>query len=155
MDGPVFSRVTLDFDRYAPRFALNAIRAYHALESDADEVEVAVSSSGRGVHLTGLYGHLLDDDEKEQLRRTLADDPNRIHMDTERGAIGHTTDVFWHEKDGNDGQRQTGFATIYDALDHIYETERTDEQRMNALANHGHKAISRPDCPRPSLAHER
>ena len=154
MDGAVYSRVTLDYDRYAPRFALKAISGYHALCNDADDVEVAVSSSGRGVHLTGLYGRLLDDDYKEQLRRTLGDDPNRIHMDTERGAIGHTTDVFWHEKEGNDGQRQTGFATVYDALEYIYETERSDYQRMNALANYGHRAIARPDCPRPSLAHE-
>lgn len=153
MNGPVYSRVTLDYDRYAPRFALNAIRGYHALLNDADEVEVAVSSSGRGIHLTGNYGRLLDDSEKEQIRRTLADDPNRIHMDSERGGIGHTTDVFWHEKEGNEGVRQTGFETIYDALDYIYETERSDHQRMNALVNHGHRAVSRPDCPRPSLAH--
>jgi hypothetical protein len=111
------SRVTLDIDGHIPNFELRAIRAWHALERVAAETSVSISASGTGLHLQGWFSERLSASEKERIRRNLGDDPNRIELDRVRGEVGHTTNVLWTQKDGQ--EPDDDFETVYDALDAI------------------------------------
>lgn len=115
------SRITLDFDSYIPAMEFKAVRAWHELKREADEVEARVSRSGTGIHLVAWFEERLTDDQKFALRRHLSDDAHRIRMDEMRGAVGHTTNVLWED--------DTDFENVYDALDHIRETT-TDPQAV-------------------------
>jgi len=64
-----------------------------------------------------------------------------VEIDIERARNGVYTGVLWKEKTSNPGgHKDRDFADIYAALDHMDATNRTDAERMNALANGGHKA---------------
>lgn len=140
------SRVTIDIDGYVPAMRLKALRAWHMLAC-ADERAVAVSSGGQGLHIEGRFDDPLTDAQKERLRRELHDDPARTRMDIERMACGHTGNVFWYEKGGNDGERQS-FPTLEDALQYIEMTRRSDYRHAKALANRGHRAVQAAHQPR-------
>ena len=144
------TRVTIDIDHYVSTPRLRLLRAYHnLLHAGATEVKVAVSSSRRGYHVEGLFAEELSDDEQVSIRRNLADDSNRIYMDVERSAIGHTSNVMWFTKSTNDHVRQQ-FDTPEDAINYVSETRKGDPQRVRAIANHGHKAMNDSSMPRPS-----
>lgn len=132
------ARVTVDLDGYAPRFRYKALSAYHALERWADDVEVAVSSSGNGLHLVGWFLEPLEFAEEVRLRRLLGDDPKRVEIDIERALNGIYTGVLWSEKPES-GSKQRGFADVYDALEAI-EGSGLSVDRVKAYANRGHKA---------------
>ena len=147
-------RVTVDVDGYVSGFELTATRAYYNLARRADEVEVHVSSSGEGVHLVGWFREHIDFPTRLKMRRALCDDQNRIQFDLERFMNGIYTDVLWTQKDRehspeNAPEERPGkdrsFSDIHDALDHIKMNTTTDADRMNRLANYGHKG-------EPSLA---
>lgn len=147
-------RVTVDVDGYVPNFELTAIRAYYNLARHAEEVEVAISSSGEGVHLTGWFAEHVDFPTRLKMRRALCDDANRVQFDLERFMNGIYTDVLWTEKDRqhspehapeNRPGKDRSFGDIHDALDAIRMNTTTDADRMNRLANHGHRG-------EPSLA---
>jgi hypothetical protein len=140
-------RVTVDLDGYTGRFRFKAIRAYHQLQRDADAVDVHISSSGEGLHLVGWFKDQLTFSERIDYRRQLGDDPKRVQIDIERARNGVYTGVLWSRKSSNPGGvKDRDFADIYDALDHMDATNRSDADRMRSLANGGHKA-------EPSLAH--
>lgn len=140
------SRVTIDIDSHHAGWQLRAIQTYHNLFAvGAHTVDVRISSSGQGIHLFGWFGHRLSSETKQRLREQLGDDPNRIHMDEIRGAVGHTTQVSWTDKGTREGTADDDFATIYDALDYI-AAGRDDHARMNRLVNRGHKGA--PDLTR-------
>lgn len=139
-------RVTLDFDGYADRMRLQAIGAYHQLDRLADEVEVAISSGGGGLHMVGWFEDHLTFGDRIKIRRALGDDTNRIEIDIERAVNGIYTGVLWSEKrDGGDetGYKQRGFADVYDALDALNGGERLDAERVQNYQNGGHKAAPR------------
>lgn len=141
-ENPKISRVTIDIDGHHAGWQLRAIQTYHNLYAvGAHTVDVRISSSGEGIHLFGWFGHRLSGDEKQRLREQLGDDPNRVHMDELRGRVGHTTQVSWTDKGTREGTADDDFATIYDALEHIQSSTRTDYERIHAFANHGRKAI--------------
>jgi len=148
-------RVTVDVDGYVGGFELTAIRAYYNLARIAEHVEVHISSSGEGVHLVGWLSERCDFPSRLKLRRQLCDDQNRIQFDLERFMNGIYTDVLWTQKDRehspeNAPEERPGkdrsFDDIHRALDHIRMNTTTDADRMNRLANHGHRG-------EPSLAH--
>lgn len=134
------SRVTVDIDPKG-NWQLRAVRAYHNLAYVADEVEVSVSSSWSGIHLVGWFDELLADDEIERMRRSLADDGNRVWMDEVRGEVDHPTQVLWTAKGRRDNDAQEGFQSVYDALEFI-EHQQPDYERVHDLANEGRKSIT-------------
>ncbi len=139
--GTCRGRVTIDLDGYADRFRFKAIRAYHALQRRAERVEVSISSSGEGLHLVAWFDRSLSFAEKLNIRRELGDDGKRIQIDRERARHGVYTGVLWSRKSSNPGGRKDrDFADVYAALDHMDATNRSDAERMNRLANGGHKA---------------
>lgn len=135
------TRLTLDYDGYHPRMRFDAIRAYHALVQAADEVEVRLSTSDEGIHLVGFFEERMTIRQQIRFRRHYSDDWNRVRLDDQRIARGHTGNVLWSEKDANDGS-PTLMADIYDALDHLDRTGKTDYERIHALANEGHRACT-------------
>lgn len=137
-------RVTLDIDGYKSDMRLTAIGAYHQLDRLADDVDVAISSGGSGLHIVGWFCDPLTFGERIKMRRTLGDDCNRIKIDIERAVNGIYTGVLWSEK-SDGGTKQRGFADVYDALDALDGGERLVSDRVQNYANHGHKA-------EPSLA---
>ena len=146
------ARVTVDLDGYIEDFDLKAIRAYHALDRLAVDVDVAISSSGEGLHLVGYVDDALDWDDRERLRRHLGDDANRIEIDRERHRQGVYTGVLWDEKEVLAGPerapedrpgKQRGFRDVYDALDTIDAQQRDPFEDVQALANDGHKGAPR------------
>lgn len=112
------SRVTLDLDS-VDESPIQAIRAYHALQRAAEEVEVRISSGGRGLHLIGYFTERLDETAKERLRRSLGDDAKRLELDNLRGSAA-TSQVLWTEKDGR--TVDTDFGDVYAALDYVQMT---------------------------------
>lgn len=150
----ILDRITIDIDAYEPNFTLRALRAYHGLQtlSPVDEVIVHISTGGRGLHIEGHLSELLDDDARHALRRDLCDDTNRTALDEARGAVGHATDIFWNQKDGNDGERER-MADIWHALGRLETTRASGYARVKALALHGRKAVyDTHGLNRPSLA---
>lgn len=144
------TRVTVDIDHYVPTPRIRLLRAYYnMLNAGATEVKVAVSSSRRGYHVEGLFAEKFDEEQQEKMRRNLSDDANRIYMDRERSYHGHTDNVMWHSKSTNEYVRQR-FETPEDAIDYVSETRKGDPQRVKAIANYGHKAITDSSMPRPS-----
>jgi hypothetical protein len=125
------SRVTLDIDDDGATWTLAATRAYHELSDAADSVEVRVSSSGSGIHLIGWFDDPLTDEQKDRLRRHLGDDKDRIMLDTMRRRVGHSTNVLWTNKGGD--EPATGFRDIYAALDHIRLSEGAQHPGCEAL----------------------
>jgi len=141
------SRVTIDIDSYVRSPRTRVLRAYHGLQqAGADDVEVAVSSSGGGFHLVGYFAEPLATETKLRIRENLGDDPKRIHMDRQRAARGLPTQTMWSEKGGNEGQRQV-FDTPEDALTHVEATGRTAHQRAKAIQNYGHRALKDDQIP--------
>jgi len=130
-------RVTLDFDGYADRMRLRAIEAYHALDRFADDVDVAISSGGEGLHIVGWFEQPLTFAEKIKLRRTLGDDSNRIKIDIERAMNDVYTGVLWSSK-SDGGTKQRGFADVYDALDSLGGGEELSADRVQRYADRGH-----------------
>lgn len=138
----ILDRLTLDIDYYEPNFRLTAIRAYNGLKNMnlVDDVVVHISTSGRGLHIEGHLTDVLDDDERFVLRRLLNDDDKRCNLDEQRMAVGHAGDIYWDEKEGNDGEREE-FDDIWHALDRLETTRAPDTSRVKALALHGHKGV--------------
>lgn len=138
----ILDRVTIDIDHYVPSFRLKALRAYYALQNldVVDEIIVHVSSSGQGIHIEGHLSEILTDDERMQIRRTLNDDDKRCDLDEERGANDHAIDIYWTEKDGNEGERER-VPDVWAALDRIEATRAPDQSRVKALALHGRRAV--------------
>lgn len=138
----IADRLTIDIDYYISNVRLKAIRAYNELQrmDIVSNVDVYVSSSGRGLHLDAHLTDRLTDDERHTLRRFLNDDDKRVNLDIERGAVGHATDIFWTEKKGNEGERQE-MTDIWAALDYLEQTRASDHSRVKAVAQHGHKGV--------------
>jgi hypothetical protein len=149
----ILDRLTIDIDAYEANMEIKAIQAYYGL-SNLDIVEkivVHVSTSGRGVHLEGHLSEMLSEDERYALRRSLHDDTKRTDLDEERGEAGHATDIFWSEKDGNEGERER-VPDVWAALDRI-EGNRSDYNRVKSLAQHGRKGVwATHGLNRPSMA---
>lgn len=145
------TRITVDIDHYVPSPRLKLLRAYNDLQrAGATEVKVAVSSGGTGYHVEGRFAEKMPDDAQERIRRTLADDHNRVFMDVERMGVGHTGNVFWYTKSTNDGVRQE-FETPEDAMDYVSMTRKSDYDRARAMQLYGHKSVKDTSIPRPSL----
>jgi len=138
----ILDRITLDIDYYERNFRLKALKAYHGLEAldFVDEVIVHISTSGRGLHIQGHLSEVLDDNERFALRRSLNDDDKRADLDEQRGAVGHATDIYWDEKEGNEMEREE-FEDICTALDRLEKTRAPDVSRVKALAQHGCKGV--------------
>lgn len=138
----IADRVTIDIDHYVPSAGLKALRAYYTLQNHrlVDEVRVHVSTGGKGVHVQGYLTERLEDDERDALRRSLNDDTKRADLDRQRGDVGHATDIYWDEKDGNDGEREE-VPDIWSALDRIEANRASDLSRMKAIQKHGHKGV--------------
>jgi hypothetical protein len=144
-------RVTVDIDGYTPGFETVATRAYYNLADAAAEVEVHISSSGEGIHLVGWFEDDLGLADRLKLRRYLSDDPNRIRIDIERARNGVYTGVLWSEKNANTGptrddskatetgRKDRSFADIHAALRHMEMTNTDPADRVQRLAEHGHK----------------
>lgn len=142
-EGSKVARVNVDVDGYRHGWRLHAIRVYHNLfAAGAHTVEVTISSSGIGLHLTGWFDFVPREEAKLRLRESLGDDPKRVSMDRERGRRGHVTQVTWSDKGIREGTADDDFADVYDALDHINATQRSDYQRAHDLANDGHRACT-------------
>lgn len=139
-------RVTVDIDGYVPNWRLTAIRSYYNLSRLADDVEVHISSSGRGLHLIGWFRDEQDFPTRLRLRRSLNDDPNRIKMDLERYMNDVYTGVLWSEKSDRESVKDRSFGDIHDAIRHMDMTNTDDADRMQSLAEHGHKGA-------PDLSH--
>ena len=137
----IVDRLTIDIDYYEPNAEMRALRAYHGLRrlDIVDNIEVHVSTSGKGIHIEGHLSERLSDDERYALRRGFCDDTKRVDLDEERGAVGHATDIFWTEKAGNDGERQQ-VDDIWAALDWL-ERGRSDASRVEQAAKHGRKGV--------------
>lgn len=144
------SRVTIDIDPYDPRWRFRALRAAYELQSAADEVEVRISSSGKGIHIIGWFDERLDDDAKFRMRRHLTDDPNRIQMDKSRERHGHVKQVLWSWKSGK-GSADGDFERIEDVLDHLSKTMYDSGEMLGDFVNHGRKAWSRHRHVSPSV----
>lgn len=141
-------RVTVDIDSYHYDFELKAIRAYYnAQAAGAVDVDVRISSSGRGIHIIAWFSEILTHHQKMRLREALGDDPNRVRMDEIRGNAGHTTEVLWTQKGGR--ENETGFSDIWHALETI-ETRirgRYPESIPHGFQNKGRKAVGRLSFP--------
>lgn len=135
------SRVTLDFDAYAPRWRFKALRAWYTLQRLAADVEVRVSSSGEGIHMIGWFDEELSEERKMELRMHLGDDPDRIRLDEQRGEWGHVTQVLWSSK--GSGESDADFERVQDALDYIEVTGPSMYDRMKEFVNKGRKAYAR------------
>lgn len=149
-------RVTIDIDYYVPNAALKAIRAYYALSNHDAVYEVVthVSTSGQGVHVEGHCDRILDEHDRDALRGALHDDEKRHELDEERGDVGHATDIYWSQKEGNDGERER-VEDVWAALDRIEHNRASDYSRVKALALRGRKAVwDTHGLNRPSLAEE-
>lgn len=134
-------RVTIDLDGKDypwPQFRLKAISIWHNLDDVCTDVECHVSSSGKGLHFVGWLDEELPFYEEVALRRLHGDDPRRIDMDIQRWRQGLYTGVLFEEKSDREHGKERRFVDVYDALDHI-ATLRDDGDRMNRLANQGHK----------------
>lgn len=150
----ILDRITVDIDSYVPNAHLRALRAYYELRrmDIVDEVIVHVSTSGKGLHIEGLLSEVLTDEQRLTIRRDLNDDAARAHLDELRMAVGHAGDVFWAEKEGNDGEREQ-MPDIWSALDRLEATRASDYSRIKALALNGRRAIwDTHGLNRPSLA---
>jgi hypothetical protein len=134
------SRVTIDFDGDKARnFRFEAVKIYHNLREVADDVEVHVSSGQGGLHFVAWFRDELPFHEKIAIRRAHGDDPRRTDMDVQRWQNGIFTGVLFQEKGhAEDARKERRFADVHDALDYIY-SRRDDAERMNRLANRGHK----------------
>lgn len=134
-------RITVDLDakEYGHNeFRMRAIRTWHNLRDEADDVEVHVSSSGRGLHFVAWYVEDIPFYVEIGLRRMHGDDPRRVGMDCERWYNGLYTGVLFDEKSSRPMTKERGFIDVYDALDFI-AAQRDDHDRMARLANFGHK----------------
>lgn len=147
-------RVTIDLDGYLPNFEMAAIRAYHNLADVADRVDVDISSSGQGIHLTGWFEQRITFAERVTMRRTFGDDGRRVEFDVERHLNGVYNGVLWSEKHRDTGAetapehrpgKDRDFDDIHDALTHMQMTSSDPHDKMQRLAEHGHRA-------EPSLA---
>lgn len=138
----ILDRITIDIDHYECNAHLKAIRAFYALQNHekVKNVIVHISTGGKGIHLEGHLTEIFTDDDRLQLRRHLCDDAKRTHLDEERGAVGHATNIFWSQKDGNEGERER-MPDIWAALDRIENTRASDHARVKALAQHGRKGV--------------
>lgn len=136
-------RVTVDIDSYAPQWQLTAIRAYYnARAAGAVHIDVRISSSGHGIHLIAWFPTLLSTDQKQRLRATLGDDPNRLDMDRVRDRVNHTTQVLWTQKGPN--QIETHPEDVWHALETIECRQRAiTESIPHGFANQGRKAVGR------------
>lgn len=136
------SRITVDLDgkHHRQAFALRAIRCWHNLDAIADDVEVHVSTGQEGLHFVAWFRDGLEFHEQIGLRREHGDDKRRIDMDVQRWLqVGpQFTDVLFHSKGGREMVKERRFTSVYDALDYI-RAQRDDHDRMNRLANHGHR----------------
>jgi|AntRauMinimDraft_3_1070383.scaffolds.fasta_scaffold01995_4 hypothetical protein len=140
-------RITVDLDakEYSHNnFRTRAVRTWHNLQHDADDVEVHVSSSGRGLHFVAWFEQAIPFHVEIGLRRMHGDDQRRVGMDCERWYNGLYTGVLFDEKSSRPMTKERGFVDVYAALDFI-AAQRDDHDRMNRLANRGHKGA-------PSLA---
>lgn len=140
-------RITVDLDAKeysATQFRFKATQIWHNLEGITVDLEVHVSSSGKGLHFVGWFDEKLPFHEEVALRRQHGDDPRRVDMDVKRWLNGLYTGVLFEEKSNRAHGKERRFKDVYDALDHI-DAQRDDHSRMNALANGGHKRA-------PSLA---
>jgi len=152
----ILDRITIDIDHYVPSHRLKALETYHALKrmDIVDDVVVHISTGGSGLHIEGHLNEVLSDDERLALRRSLHDDDQRTHLDEERGSVGHATDIYWSQKDGNDGERER-MPGIWAALDRLEATRATVHARVKALAQHGRKGCwDTHGLNRPSLVEE-
>ena len=138
----ILDRITLDLDYYEQNFQLRALRAYHGLQrlDYVEEVVIHISTSGRGLHIEAHLSEVLTDDRRYTIRRTLCDDSKRTNLDEQRGAVGHATDIYWSEKEGNDGEREQ-VPDIWSALDRLEANRASDYARVKALALRGRKAV--------------
>lgn len=135
------TRITVDIDSHVPNPRLRLLRAVHGLEQvGAYYTEVATSSSGTGFHVVGHFDDRISVQDQLSIRRNLNDDPNRIKMDRQRAKRGLPIDTNWTSKDGNDGTR-TVYDTVDDAIDAADAATRTYKERLNGMANRGHKAV--------------
>ena len=142
------SRVTIDLDgdKYDHgQFDLRAVRIWHNLQESADYVDVHVSSSGLGLHFVAWFREDMQFAEEVAVRRANGDDPRRIWMDCQRWMQGLYTDVLFTEKDGREMSKERRFADVYAALSFVAQNRTTDADRVQRLAEHGHRA-------EPSLA---
>ena len=143
-------RVTIDFDGEKQTgqvgFRTEATRIWHNLNRAAEWVEVHVSTGQEGLHFVAWFEDALDFEGQLRIRRQNGDDPRRTDMDRQRyeQLDGRFTDVLFHQKGDRENPKERRFSDVYDALDYIM-ARRDDADRMNRLANHGHKA-------EPSLA---
>lgn len=143
------SRLTIDLDakEFSPSaFRLKAIRSWHNLQDMGADVDVHVSSSGKGLHLVAWFREPLRFHEQVAIRREAGDDPRRTWMDCQRWLNGLYTDVLFEDKDRREFSKERRFSTIYDALDFIAEYQRDDYQRVKSLVNDGHRGA-------PDLVH--
>lgn len=134
------SRVTVDIDSHVRTPRIRVLRAERALERAGADVHVAVSSSGQGYHVVGMFERHVSPYEQVQMRRTLADDPNRIKMDIQRMQKGLPSQTMWTDKGTRDGTRQV-FDCADDAIEYVERTRMSDYARAKSLQNHGHKAL--------------
>jgi len=139
-------------ENYADRFTVDldagsdlerrAVRSWHYLGDVADAVDVHVSSSGTGLHFIAYLKESMPFHEKVGHRRTAGDDARRIDMEIQRWHAGLRVDVVFSQKQGPEGEgtqiKDRRFRDVWDALDHI-KAQRDDTERMNRLANQGHK----------------
>lgn len=151
----ILDRLTLDFDHYESQMEMRAVRAYYGLQrlDIVDEVSVHVSTGGKGLHIEAQLSEVLDEDTRFALRRGLNDDDKRVDLDEVRMALGHAGDIFWSEKEGNDGEREE-MAGIWPALDRLEATTGSGYSRVKSLSKHGRKAAWDTHGPfsRPSIA---
>lgn len=138
----ILDRITFDYDSYESGMELSALNCWHTLKrmDVVDDVNVYISTSGRGLHLEALLTERLPADDRQKIRRMFSDDQARVDLDDQRGPIGHATDISWAEKEGNDGERYE-VADIWDALDTLEQNRAPDHSRVKAIALHGHKGV--------------
>jgi hypothetical protein len=137
-------RVTVDLDGTDyptfQAFRLRATRIWHNLQDAADRVDVHVSTGQEGLHFVAWFEADVPFHDQIRLRREHGDDPRRIDMDCQRWLQlgGRFSDVLFHSKGDRENVKERRFRDVYDALDYI-EARRDDGDRMNRLANAGHK----------------
>lgn len=141
------SRITIDIDSHVRTPRLRVLRAVSGLrQAGADDVEVAVSSSGEGFHIVGYFEQHVPTEQQLRIRENLNDDPNRIQMDRQRAERGLPINTMWGKKGSNEGERYV-FETPEDALAHVEATSRSDYERAHGLANHGRKSVTDMEIP--------
>lgn len=139
------TRITVDFDGKGTGWRMDAVKTWHNLKREADEVEVHVSSGQHGLHFIAWYEADIAWHNEIAIRRCHGDDPRRVDMDLQRRRNGIFTGVLFEQKGHRDGKKERRFADVYDALDYI-DAQRDDHERMNSLANDGHRGA--PDLVR-------